>query len=117
MWSPDGTRIAFTARVPDEAYEEEDDKKRAPRRFTRLLFKLDNVGWTGDRRRHVYVVPADGSAEAEQLTDGDYRGQPSRLDARREPDRLRVGARAETGISTCSPTSTPCRPTAASPSG
>ena len=72
VWSPDGTRLAFSARVPDEAYEEEDDKKRAPRRFTRLLYKLDNVGWTGDRRRHLYVVPADGSAEAKQLTDGDY---------------------------------------------
>jgi dipeptidyl aminopeptidase/acylaminoacyl peptidase len=71
-WSPDGTRLAFTARVPDEAYEEEDDKKRPPRRFKRLLFKLDSVGWTGDRRRHLYVVPADGSAEATQLTDGDY---------------------------------------------
>ena len=72
VWSPDGTRIAFTARVPDEAYEEEDDKKRAPRRFKRLLFKLDNVGWTGDRRRHLYVVPADGSADPQQLTEGDY---------------------------------------------
>ncbi len=71
-WSPDGTRIAFSARVPDVAYEEEDEKKRAPRRFTRLLFKLDSVGWTGDRRRHLYVVPADGSAEAKQITDGDY---------------------------------------------
>ena len=71
-WSPDGTRIAFSARVPDEAYEEEDEKKRAPRRFTRLQFKLDSVGWTGDRRRHLYVVPADGSAEATQITDGDY---------------------------------------------
>ena len=28
VWSPDSTRIAFTARVPDEAYEEEDDRKR-----------------------------------------------------------------------------------------
>jgi dipeptidyl aminopeptidase/acylaminoacyl peptidase len=72
VWSPDGTRIAFTARVPDEAYEEEDDRKRAPRRFTRLFYKLDNVGWTGDRRRHLYVVPVDGSAEAKQLTDGDF---------------------------------------------
>ena len=71
-WSPDGTRIVFSARVPDEAYEEEDEKKRAPRRFTRLRFKLDSVGWTGDRRRHLYVVPADGSAEAKQITDGDY---------------------------------------------
>jgi dipeptidyl aminopeptidase/acylaminoacyl peptidase len=72
VWSPDGTRIAFSARVPDPAYDEEDDKKRAPRRFKRLLFKLDSVGWTGDRRRHLYVVPADGSAEATQLTDGDF---------------------------------------------
>jgi dipeptidyl aminopeptidase/acylaminoacyl peptidase len=72
VWSPDGTRIAFTARVPDPAYEETDDKKRAPRRFTRLSHKLDTVGWTGDRRRHVYVVPADGSAPASQITDGDF---------------------------------------------
>ena len=72
VWSPDGTQLVFSARVPDEAYEEEDEKKRAPRRFTRLLYKLDSVGWTGDRRRHLYVVPADGSAEAKQITDGDY---------------------------------------------
>jgi dipeptidyl aminopeptidase/acylaminoacyl peptidase len=71
-WSPDGTRIVFSARVPDEAYEEDDEKKRAPRRFTRLQFKLDSVGWTGDRRRHLYIVPADGSAEPKQLTDGDF---------------------------------------------
>jgi dipeptidyl aminopeptidase/acylaminoacyl peptidase len=71
-WSPDGTQLVFSARVPDEAYEEEDDKKRAPRRFKRLQFKLDSVGWTGDRRRHLYVAPADGSAEARQITDGDY---------------------------------------------
>ena len=72
VWSPDGTRIAFAARVRDEAYEEEDDKKRRPRRFRRLQFKLDNVGWTGDRRSHIFVVPADGSSEPVQLTDGDF---------------------------------------------
>jgi dipeptidyl aminopeptidase/acylaminoacyl peptidase len=72
VWSPDGTRLAFTARVRDAAYEEEDDKRRPPRRFTRLQFKLDNVGWTGDRRRHVFVVPADASAAPVQLTDGDF---------------------------------------------
>jgi Tol biopolymer transport system component len=72
VWSPDGTRIAFTSRVPDPAYEEEDEKKRLPRRFTRHRYKLDSVGWTGDRRTHLFVVPADGSGEATQLTDGDY---------------------------------------------
>ena len=77
-WSPDGSRIAFCARVPDDAYEEEDDRKRRPRRFTRLNYKLDNVGWTGDRRQQLFVVPADGSAEPTQLTDGDFEhGSPA----------------------------------------
>jgi dipeptidyl aminopeptidase/acylaminoacyl peptidase len=71
-WSPDGSRIAFCARVRDDAYEEEDEKKRRPRRFTRLNYKLDNVGWTGDRRQHIFVVAADGSGESKQLTDGDF---------------------------------------------
>ncbi len=71
-WSPDGSRIAFASRVPDAAYEEQDPHKRTPRRFTRLQFKLDNEGWTGDRRTHLFVVAADGSGEARQLTDGDF---------------------------------------------
>src|SRR5215203_2044489 len=50
-WSPDGTQLVFSARVP---------------------YKLDSVGWTGDRRRHLFVVPADGSGEAKQVTDGDF---------------------------------------------
>ncbi len=72
LWSPDGTRLAFSARVRDPAYEEEDDKRRRPRRFTRLQYKLDNEGWTGGRRRHIFTVPADGSEPASQLTHGDY---------------------------------------------
>ena len=69
-WSPDSKRIAFARRVPDEAYEEEDDRRRPPRRFTRVFFKLDGVGWTGDRRKHLFVVGLDGDDER-QLTDGD----------------------------------------------
>lgn len=71
-WSPDGTRIAFVARTPDPLYEEEDEGKQAPHRFTRLSFKLDDEGWTGDRRQQIYVVAADGSSGPVQLTDGDY---------------------------------------------
>src|SRR4051794_5871967 len=72
VWAPDGTRLAFASRVPDPAYEEEDDRRRRPRRFTRLQFKLDGEGWIGDRRRHVFTVPADGSAPPMQLTHGDF---------------------------------------------
>jgi dipeptidyl aminopeptidase/acylaminoacyl peptidase len=70
-WSPDSSRIAFTARVRDDAYEEEEERKRAPRRFRRVFHKLDSVGWTGDRRKHVFVVDL-GGGEPRQLTSGDF---------------------------------------------
>jgi dipeptidyl aminopeptidase/acylaminoacyl peptidase len=71
VWSPDSTRIAFSARVRDEAYEEEDERKRRPRRFTRVFHKLDSVGWTGDRRKQLHVVDV-ASGETMQLTSGDF---------------------------------------------
>ncbi len=71
-WSPDGTRLAFMARTPDALYDEEDEGERAPHRFTRLFFKLDDEGWTGDRRQQIYVVGSDGSTEPVQLTEGDF---------------------------------------------
>jgi dipeptidyl aminopeptidase/acylaminoacyl peptidase len=75
-WSPDSRRIAFARRVRADAYEEEDEHKRSPRRFTRLFYKLDSVGWTGDRRQHVFVVGLDGEDER-RLTDGDCEnGEP-----------------------------------------
>jgi len=71
-WSPDGTRLTFFARTRDSLYDEDDEGRRAPHRFTRLWFKLDDEGWTGDRRQQIYVVGADGSSEPVQLTDGDF---------------------------------------------
>jgi dipeptidyl aminopeptidase/acylaminoacyl peptidase len=75
-WSPDSRRIAFARRVRDAAYEEEDERRRPPRRFTRVFYKLDSVGWTGDRRKHVFVVDLEGGER--QLTDGDCEdGEPA----------------------------------------
>ncbi|HEY3208284.1 MAG TPA: S9 family peptidase [Actinomycetota bacterium] len=74
-WSPDGDRFVFVARVRAPEYEEVDDKKRAPRSITRLQFKLDNVGWTFDRPQHLFVVPADGSAQPTQITSGDFENE------------------------------------------
>jgi dipeptidyl aminopeptidase/acylaminoacyl peptidase len=72
-WSPDSRTIAFSSRLRDEAYEhEEDERRRPPRRITRLLYKLDDVGWTVDRRKQLFVVPADGSDEPRRLTEGEY---------------------------------------------
>jgi dipeptidyl aminopeptidase/acylaminoacyl peptidase len=71
-WSPTGDRLAFASRVRDPEYDEEDERKRRPRRITRLAYKLDNVGWTFDRRSQIFVVAADGSAEPEQLTSGEW---------------------------------------------
>jgi dipeptidyl aminopeptidase/acylaminoacyl peptidase len=77
VWSPDSSRIAFARRVPDEAYEEEDERRRPPRRFDRVFFKLDGVGWIGDRRKHIFVIGLDGEDER-QLTDGDCEdGEPT----------------------------------------
>ena len=70
-WSPDGSTIVFCAREPDAAYDEEDDRARSPRRFTRLRYRLDDEGWTLDRPQHIFVVAADGSGEARAITKGD----------------------------------------------
>ena len=75
-WSSDSRRIAFARRVRDAGYEEEDERKRPPRRFTRVFYKLDSVGWTGDRRKHLFIVDLEGAER--QLTDGDCEdGEPA----------------------------------------
>ncbi len=68
-WSPDGARLAFTARQSDG---EARDRDRPARHITRVVYRLDNVGWTADRRRHLFVVAADGSSAPRPLTDGDF---------------------------------------------
>src|SRR5439155_19134424 len=60
-WSPDGGRLALSARVRNDAvYGQRRAKDQPPRRITTLFSRLDNVGWTADRPRHLLVVPADG---------------------------------------------------------
>ncbi len=71
-WSPDGRHLAYVTRTRAERYAEDDPKKQPPRRITHLFSRLDNVGFTVDRPRHTYVVPADGSAPARDLTPGEH---------------------------------------------
>ncbi len=117
VWSPDGTRLAFVARVPDAAYDEKDEKRRQPRRFTRLQYKLDDVGWTADRPQHLFTVRSDGSGEPVQLTSGDAEDTaPGVVTGRQRrwpssPPVIRIGT------SRWSPTSTWSTPTAANRAG
>ena len=89
-WSPDGTCLVYTARVPEAGRygtEDDDGKKRgpeaeSPRLITSAAYRIDDVGFTRDRRRHLFVVdvpiviaPGDTLPELpvtpRQLTDGD----------------------------------------------
>lgn len=75
VWTPDGTRIVFTARERDEAtYGPDKDKHRPPRRIDRLSYRTDSIGWTIDRPKHVLSIASDGSDEgnATALTSGPY---------------------------------------------
>jgi dipeptidyl aminopeptidase/acylaminoacyl peptidase len=82
-WSPDSTRIAYLARIPESGrYGTADDvppSKEPPRRITTLKFRLDNVGFILDRRPHVFVVDALAERpEPVQLTRGDFdHGDPA----------------------------------------
>lgn len=73
VWSPDSTRIAFVARVPEQGrYGTTDDgpESEAPRRITRLDYRVDDVGFLGDRRPRLHVVDLDG--EVTEVTDGSF---------------------------------------------
>jgi dipeptidyl aminopeptidase/acylaminoacyl peptidase len=82
-WSPDSTRIAYVARVPEPGrYGTDKDvpaEKEPPRRITTFQYRLDNLGFTNDRRPHLFVVDARAEgAEPVQLTRGDYdHGDPA----------------------------------------
>ncbi|MDQ3962874.1 MAG: S9 family peptidase [Actinomycetota bacterium] len=77
-WSPDSSTLCFACREPDAAYEQDDDRRREPRRITRLWYKLDDEGWLVDRVKHLYVVSADGSEAAQAITKGEsHDGAPA----------------------------------------
>jgi dipeptidyl aminopeptidase/acylaminoacyl peptidase len=83
VWAPDSTRLAYVARIPQEGRYGTDEKitpdKEPPRRITTRKYRVDNVGFTIDRRPHVFVVDALADApEPLQLTHGEFdHGEPA----------------------------------------
>lgn len=80
-WSPDGKNIAFTSSVyPDckddpcnaKCDEEKEKDKVKARIYDHLLYRHWDH-WSEGKRSHLFVMPADGSAAARDLTPGaDY---------------------------------------------
>ncbi|MGW5051755.1 S9 family peptidase [Actinokineospora sp. NPDC004072] len=72
VWSPDSTRIAFTARVPEPGRYGADGgpDAEAPRRITTLDFRVDDLGFFVDRPAQLFVVDVAGGAEPRALTTG-----------------------------------------------
>jgi dipeptidyl aminopeptidase/acylaminoacyl peptidase len=85
-WSPDGRTIAFTSSVyPDcrddacnaKRDEEKEKSKVKARIYDHLLYRHWDH-WSEGKRSHLFVMPADGSATARDLTPGaDYDVPPS----------------------------------------
>ena len=69
-WSPDGKLIAFTSRTQDDRYTKDDESWMAPRKIETFFTRLNGEDFVFDRPSHVYVVPADGTAEPRNLTPG-----------------------------------------------
>lgn len=73
-WSPDGKKLVCQFRKPDkEALEREADKQKkelgvVSRRITRLLYKLNGVGYLPEEKWHIWTIDAR-TGKATQLTD------------------------------------------------
>lgn len=67
-FSPDGTTIAYLARVAEDGRYTADGEPGAekPRHITELPYRNDGVGFTRDKRRQLFVVdvPADPEARS-----------------------------------------------------
>ena len=70
-WSPDGTRIALVVPEYVDAFEDEEERGRAPRRIKDPSFRFDDKGWTYNKRSHIWVHDV-ATGEETQITEGDY---------------------------------------------
>lgn len=67
-WSPDGKWVAFISRTQDERYAQPDASWQSPRKIDTFFSRLNGENWVFDRPAHIYVVAADGTGVARNLT-------------------------------------------------
>ncbi len=70
-WSPDGATIAMTVAEYIDGIDDEDERKRAPKRVDHPSFRFDTIGWRHDKRTHVWRFDVE-TRETTQLTEGDH---------------------------------------------
>ncbi len=72
-WSPDSSQLVIVGAewIADLADLDDDERKRRPRRITRLPYRADGEGWIDRRRKHLWLIDRDGAEEARCLTPGD----------------------------------------------
>jgi len=73
-WAPDGSQIAAIATtwIDEFADLEDEDRSQQVRRITRFPYRGDNLGWTHDRRQHLYLLDPARASDPVCLTPGDY---------------------------------------------
>ena len=77
VWSPDGTRLAFTAGPQDEPR-----KPERPYRVTRTVWRFDDIGVLDDTVQDVYVLEVrDEAAEPRRLTEDRFMNSMPRWSA------------------------------------
>jgi dipeptidyl aminopeptidase/acylaminoacyl peptidase len=91
-WSPDGTKLAITVAEYIDGIEDEDERKRVPKRVTHPSFRFDNIGWTHDKRSHIWILDPT-THETTQLTMGDF----SESDVSWSPDGGTIAFLSSTG--------------------
>ncbi|MPZ72030.1 MAG: prolyl oligopeptidase family serine peptidase [Nitriliruptorales bacterium] len=74
-WAPDSRRLAYVAGVPEPGRYGTDENvtpaNEPPRHITSRKYRTDDIGFTIDRRPHVFVLDLEHEGAPRQLTDGD----------------------------------------------
>ncbi|MEM8706196.1 MAG: S9 family peptidase [Actinomycetota bacterium] len=69
--APDGSAVAYTARVRGDHYASDDVDRRPPRKIDRRFYHLNGAGTVVDRPTHVHVLALDGGSRPVDVTPGD----------------------------------------------
>ena len=75
-WAPDSRRLVVVGNewVPALAeLEDDDERRRVPKRITRLPYRGDTDGQLHERQQHLWLVDREGESEPRCLTPGDER--------------------------------------------